>query len=146
MDEKIRKIMENRIMLSTIGIWMMIVASLAMFVAGGLLMLAHAQRPDHQTNLPYGLWARTRGGVLEIGHYREPANQHSGGWTPLFLWTSPHAVMTSIPILDGQCGMAATLEAPYHVRIAFHHFDTRDGPRVILRDQFYHESICGEPS
>jgi hypothetical protein len=131
-------------MLVKIALGLVGTAMLMMAVGAGLLALAHAQRPDHQTNLPYGLWARTRGGVLEIGHYREPANQHSGGWTGLVMWTSPHAAMMSVPILGGACGVAATLEAPYRVRIAGHQFDTRDGPRVILHDKHYHGSICGE--
>jgi hypothetical protein len=147
MDNKqIRKLMEDSQMLTVLGLWLIAMAALAMIVAGVLLFVAHAQRPDYQTNLPYGLWARTRGGVLEIGHYREPANQHSGGWTGVLMWTSPHAIMMNLPILGGRCGVAATLEAPYRVRIAGHQFDTRDGPRVILRDESYHESICGESS
>jgi len=134
-------------MLVKIALGMLVIAMLTMIIAAGVLMLAHAQRPDHQTNLPYGLWARTRGGVLEIGHYREPLNQHSGGWTPLFMWTSPHSIATSIPILDGQCGVGVEMSAPYHVRLlGGQTFDTRDGPQVILRDEHYHDSVCGEPS
>jgi hypothetical protein len=116
---------------------------LMMALGACLLVFAHAQRPDHQTNLPYGLWARTRGGVLEIGRY-----EHDGGWTGLFMWTSQHSISTAIPILDGQCGVGVILQAPYTVRFlgGGQQFDTRDGPQVRLRDEYYHDSICGELS
>ena len=130
-------------MLAKIALGMIAVAMVMMAVATGMLALHNAQRPQFQTNLPYGLWARTRGGVLEIGRY-ENGTQLDGQWIGLFMWTSPNPISTCVPIMSGQCGVGVTLEAPFTVKLlGGHTFDTRDGPRVRLKDHYYSDSICG---